>query len=455
MNKRTSIKEALKEQFGTILDIRTEKENETETINLLKQDVEFVHVKLWVLICAILIASLGLNVNSTAVIIGAMLISPLMGPIIGFGLGLGIYDSQLIKKSLKHFLIATFFGIVTSAIYFLITPINDAQSELLARTQPNIYDVLIAFAGGVAGILASTTRSKGNVIPGVAIATALIPPLCTAGYGLANGQMNFFFGAIYLYLINSVFIALATYLIVGILHFPKKEFVDKSREKRVKRMIVLFVVCTIIPSVFLTYNMLKETVFQKQANNFISSELSFPETQIFSKKITKHKKSHSIEILLIGKEVNEQLINNAKYKMAEYGLQNTELILRQGFGESEPNIEGIRSSIMKDMYSNATNMLLHQGQLLDSLRTIVNKSKRDKQLTQELTPEMKILFPSVKSQSITDAYIMNSDSMKQDTVLLVYLRVEKEFSKKEREMFLNWIKTRVKRNEIKLITENN
>ena len=202
----TQIKRILTIHF----DLRQEKEDEQETIDSLKKGVEFRGTNLWVLIFAIFLASLGLNTNSTAVIIGAMLISPLMGPIMGFGLGLGIADFDLVKRSLRNYLTATLFSVVTATIYFLISPISEAQSELLARTSPTIYDVLIAFFGGLAGIVAGSTKSKGNVIPGVAIATALMPPLCTAGFGLATGNLSYFLGAFYLYFINTVFISLST-----------------------------------------------------------------------------------------------------------------------------------------------------------------------------------------------------------------------------------------------------
>ena len=179
-----------KNYLNSIFDPSEERENEAETIENILKGINFRGSNLWVLIFAIFIASLGLNVNSTAVIIGAMLISPLMGPIMGIGLGIGINDFELIKKAFRNLAIATIFGILTSTLYFLISPLNEARSELLARTTPTIYDVLIAFFGGLAGIVASSTKLKGNVIPGVAIATALMPPLCTAGFGIASGNFT-------------------------------------------------------------------------------------------------------------------------------------------------------------------------------------------------------------------------------------------------------------------------
>lgn len=266
-------------------DLRQEKEDEEETIESLKKGVEFRGTNLWVLIFAIFLASLGLNTNSTAVIIGAMLISPLMGPIMGFGLGLGIADFELVKRSLRNYLTATLFSVVTATIYFLISPISEAQSELLARTSPTIYDVLIAFFGGLAGIVAGSTKSKGNVIPGVAIATALMPPLCTAGFGLATGNLSYFLGAFYLYFINTVFISLSTYIVVRVLKYPHKEFLDKKRAMVVRRYMMIIVTCTIIPSLYLTYRVLRTTVFEEQVKSFVNKELDFPNTQVLSRTV--------------------------------------------------------------------------------------------------------------------------------------------------------------------------
>jgi len=204
----------LSERFN----LHEDKEDESTIIESIRKNVDFRGANLWALIFAIFIASIGLNVNSTAVIIGAMLISPLMGPIMGIGLGIGINDFQLVKKGLKNLLIATVISIITSTLYFWITPLHEAQSELLARTSPSLWDVFVAFIGGLAGIVAGTRKEKSNVIPGVAIATALMPPLCTAGFGLAIGNLYYFFGAIYLYFINSLFICISTFLINSVLN---------------------------------------------------------------------------------------------------------------------------------------------------------------------------------------------------------------------------------------------
>ncbi len=199
--------------FSNILNLKEGENDKEKTLESIKGNISFKGANLWTLACAIIIASVGLNVNSTAVIIGAMLISPLMGPIVGAGFALGVFDFTLLKKSLRNLLTATLVSLTVSTLYFLISPFKDVQSELLSRTSPNIYDIFIAFFGGLVGVIAVTRTEKGNPIPGVAIATALMPPLCTAGYGLATGQWSYFLGAFYLYCINCVFIGIATFII--------------------------------------------------------------------------------------------------------------------------------------------------------------------------------------------------------------------------------------------------
>ncbi len=250
----------------------------------IREGVSFKGTNILILILAILIASLGLNTNSTAVIIGAMLISPLMGPIIGIGLGVGIHDFELLKRCLRNLLMAAGFSVIAATLYFLISPVNEQHSELLARTSPTIYDVLIAFVGGGAGIIALGSTNKGNVIPGVAIATALMPPLCTAGYGLATWQLNYFFGASYLFIINSIYIAFATFIGVKLMKYHGVSNADSVRATRVRRIVYVLAILTMLPSIYLTYGMLRQNKFVVNADNFIHNECVFPDTQVLNRK---------------------------------------------------------------------------------------------------------------------------------------------------------------------------
>src|SRR5574344_1185476 len=226
MIDNNSLWQVIKSYFNSLPN----KEDEEFTKQQINDSISFRGSTLWILIFAIFIASLGLNVNSTAVIIGAMLISPLMGPITGMGLAVGIGDLDLLRRSFKNYVVMVLISVITATIYFMITPLKDAQSELLARTSPTLYDVMIALFGGAAGIMALATKGKGNVLPGVAIATALMPPLCTAGYGLGTGNLQYFLGAFYLFFINTVFICFATILGVKMFRFKRKKIENRSEE---------------------------------------------------------------------------------------------------------------------------------------------------------------------------------------------------------------------------------
>lgn len=434
-------------------DLRQEKEDEEETIESLKKGVEFRGTNLWVLIFAIFLASLGLNTNSTAVIIGAMLISPLMGPIMGFGLGLGIADFDLVKRSLRNYLTATLFSVVTATIYFLISPISEAQSELLARTSPTIYDVLIAFFGGLAGIVAGSTKSKGNVIPGVAIATALMPPLCTAGFGLATGNLSYFLGAFYLYFINTVFISLSTYIVVRVLKYPNKEFLDKKRAMVVRRYMMIIVTCTIIPSLYLTYRVLRNTVFDEQVRSFVNKELDFPNTQVLSRTVAVDTAGRkALNVVLLGDEVPDMMIETARARMRDYGLGGIGLNIQQGFG-SDVDINELKSVLMKDLYKNNEELIQAQAVQIDSLKHTVDRYRRASHLALSLTPELRVLYPQVERLACTPTIIANTVQDKPDTVLLVYVKVKNELTPDEQRKLSQWMAARTEEKNIKLIID--
>lgn len=433
------------------LDLNKNKEDEQLTVETIRNGVEFKGANLWILIFATFIASLGLNVNSTAVIIGAMLISPLMGPIMGVGLAIGQNDFELLKRSLKNYLVATLFSVITATLYFSFTPLNEVQSELLARTSPTIYDVFIALFGGMAGIVALSTKEKGNVIPGVAIATALMPPLCTAGFGLATGNLLYFLGAFYLYFINSVFISLATVIGVRVMHFQLKAFVDKEREKMVKRYIVLIALGTMVPAVYLTYGIVKETFYQSAANHFISKEMDFPDTQVLDRKVSYDTKE--IRVVLIGKEVPEDRIVEARSKLKNYKLNNTKLVVFQGVNNSTADISNIRSMVMEDFYKNSEKELASQKQKIDSLEKIVQLHKETGMADMKIASEMKVLFPVVNTLAMTQTLKLNIEAVQTDTVTYVILGCEKSPSATEKKKMSEWLKTRTGAKKLKLIVE--
>lgn len=442
---------AIKSFLREYLDLRKDKDNELATVDSIRKGVEFKGANLWILIFAIFMASLGLNVNSTAVIIGAMLISPLMGPIMGVGLSVGLNDFELMKRSLKSFLITTAFSVTTATLFFLVTPIAEAQSELLARTSPTIYDVFIALFGGLAGVVALSTKEKGNVIPGVAIATALMPPLCTAGYGLASGNLIYFLGAFYLYFINSVFISLATFIGVRVMHFQRKEFVDKTREKTVRKYIILIVVLTMCPAVYLTINIIQSTFYETAANRFVTEQLSFENTQVLDKKINYEKRE--IRVVLIGPEVPDASITLARGKLAQYKLPETKLIVLQGMNNEAIDISTIRSMVMEDFYKNSEQRLQEQQLKIAALQKSIDTYKSYDKLSRQIVPELKVLYPSVIALSISNSVELTVDSLKADTVTLAVLKFSKKPGADEKAKISNWLKARVGVKQLRLITE--
>ena len=435
-----SLRKFLSERFYLHLD----KENQAEVVESMTRSSVFVGENLWTLIFAIIIASVGLNVNSTAVVIGAMLISPLMGPIMGVGLGIGTNDFELVKKGSRNLLIATVIGIATSTLYFYLTPLHDAQSELLARTTPSIWDVFIAFSGGLAGIIAVTSREKGNVIPGVAIATALMPPLCTAGYGIAMGNWYYFFGAIYLYFINSLFICISTYLIVRFLRFNKKQFEDRNTEKKVSRYILISVIITILPSIYLGYGIVEKSIFENNAKKFVKENFTFQNTQVINKSFKYSSKSKEIDLLLIGIELPDSTINTIKKRLNNYKLSGTNLIIRQGLNaKQEIDFSQIKASIMEDVFNQ------------DTLKKAIEKPNKLERVLPNVSEELRILFPLLDSYSLNNVIVIAVDSNKKDTITLFTADVPKKMATSERVRLEKWLKTRMKDAPLKVILNSN
>ena len=463
-----------------LLSLRNDKAPEEETIASIKASVEFRGANLWILIFAIFVASLGLNTNSAAVIIGAMLISPLMGPIMGMGLGVGINDFELLKRAFRSFATATIFSVLTATFYFAITPIDEAQSELLARTSPTIYDVLIALFGGLAGIVAlcSTGQRGGNVIPGVAIATAIMPPLCTTGFGIATGNWIYAAGAFYLYLINSIFISLATFIGVNIfdfkkkvfvhehlllevedVDFKKKVFVDKQREKRVKHIIVTIAVLTMLPSTLLTYMLVRENFFTSKANNFVAQVVTSEQTQVIAKEVDYHTKE--IRLVTIGEEIPEKELTRMKSQMENFGLEDAKLSIVQG-------TKNLSASELKTMLNDPASrqadknaqLLANEQQRADKLQKELDVYKKTELQAQSISAEMATLFPEAARVSIarTFSYAV-SDSLQKDSLTLVSLTLKKKLNTETREKMEEWLKTRLKTPDMKLIVgtkiENN
>jgi uncharacterized hydrophobic protein (TIGR00271 family) len=431
---------ALKNFIFYRFSLQEDNAEESETIDSIRKNVEFKGANLWTLIFAILIASIGLNVNSTAVIIGAMLISPLMGPIMGVGLGIGINDYELVKKGVRNLIIATIISVVASTLYFWITPLHETSSELLSRTSPSIWDVFIAGFGGLAGIIAATRKHKSNAIPGVAIATALMPPLCTAGFGLASGNIYFFLGAIYLYFINSIFICVATYLIVRYLKFHITEFEDKQYEKKVRRYILLIVLLTAAPSVYLAYRIVDKSIFENNARSFIQQELNYKNTQVISKTYKYSRDGNEIDLLLLGDELTPLDIDSLQKRMPSYKLDHTKLIIRQGLNaKNQLDISQIKASILEAVY---------QG---DSTSKKSNSYDAFSRPIPKIDKELKALYPKLRSYSISNVEVKHIDTSSVDTVTIAVLNFPSMLPVKERLRLQSWLKNRLQSDSLQLL----
>lgn len=425
-----------------MLSLGEDKAMESETIASIVSGVDFSGAKLWILVLAIFVASLGLNTNSTAVIIGAMLISPLMGPIIGMGLGVGINDFMLLKRAFKNYLVATLFSVATATLYFLITPFNEAQSELLARTSPTIYDVLIALCGGLAGIIAlgSLSQRSGNVIPGVAIATALMPPLCTVGFCLATANWLYALGALYLYLINTIFISVATFIgVTLIMRFHKKEFVDKQREKRVKRTIMGIAIITIIPSVFITLGMVKEAMFNNRCKRFCTNVVKVEGAHIISH--TFDYKNRSMRVVLLGEEADSAAINMMKERMADYGLEETTLEIVQGTSNMKAEDLSGRLHLEEKQTLALQNQVVEYEKTIRQQRAELDAYAGAESHAKVLLPELRTLYPTIESVSTGRGMVcFKTDSVLADsTALIVSIRSKKRLPAAEQSKVEAWL----------------
>lgn len=436
-------------QFLEFLNLTHEREDVLLIHESIEKGVVFKGTNLWILVFAILIASVGLNMNSTAVIIGAMLISPLMGPINGVGYSIATYNFVLLRKSLKNFAFATSAGLITSYLYFLITPIHGEHSELLARTSPTIYDVLIAMFGGLAGIVAVTSKNKGNVIPGVAIATALMPPLCTAGYGLSIGNIGYFAGALYLFVINSVFIALASMVVSQILELPKQSHL-LSREIKNKNIAVIVVTAlTVIPSIYLGYTLVKQEEFKGRAEEFISRVQIWEGNYLLSKSIDA--KTKKVHLVYGGNEFDSTSIVDLKTKAEDMNLEDAILVVEQGLKINDFDELHQKDSELQKVNSEVNNLkvtIYNKERSIDSLQNIGNKGD-------ELLKEIRAIYPDIESctYSVSKKYV---DSLEQPVPVYVVVfgrkpsSISPEQLSDENHRIHAWLKKRLKSNDVLL-----
>ncbi|HEU4717815.1 MAG TPA: DUF389 domain-containing protein [Bacteroidia bacterium] len=440
----------LKWRFGLSHD-----KNEAEVIiDSISKGIEFRGVNVWVLVFAVFLASIGLNVNSTAVIIGAMLISPLMGPIMGIGLGLGIFDFDLVKSAAKNLAIMVVVSLTASSLYFLLSPLNQAQSELLSRTAPTIWDVLIALFGGLAGIVASASKEKGNVIPGVAIATALMPPLCAAGFGLARGDLLFFSGAFYLFCINAVFISVSTFLVVRLLKLPARSYPDPRIGRRIRNGITVIVLVTILPSMYIAYLTVRKVVFEQRVAEFVRDEFRFDGALVLAQRTDYE--NNSLDITLIGKRIPQKTLDELKGKRSHYSLADLDIHVHQGLGDTTVplDVDRIKSQITEDLLSRNEAMLSDKDKTIAALQDELSTYRKNIVPVKDIAEEMKTLNENLLELSIYNTVSFNVAKNESDTVMTALGKFKSRPSRKETERLTTWLKTRTHADTLRFIITN-
>lgn len=421
-----------------------------ETINLnghidtaaaersIRNNIEFKGPNAWILAVAVIIASVGLNVNSIPVVIGAMLISPLMGPIFGLGLGLGVSDIQLMKSSGKNLLVMVSISLVVAFLYFLITPLSLSNpTELLARTSPTFYDVLIALFGGFAGILEQCRKDKGTVFSGVAIATALMPPLCTAGYGLACGEFSYFLGALYLFVINCTFIMLATYAGVKYFRFRPTEFQDEKIGKRTKRLTTALIIIFIIPSIWSAVMLIRQNNFEVNAVSFAEHRNTYGKSILYDYKID-HNDNTSLTLFFTGETLSEKDKDELYSVAAEYDIEKEQIQIRDYSMEEKSGMDAF-----KDIYEKKESIISAKEQEIVLLKNELDRIKSNELEYDNLSKEIFSIKSSVTDVTITKGHSFNRDSNADNEIIFVSVSSADSIATSELDELREWLKVRL------------
>lgn len=385
------------EAIKRLFDLRHDQDENTQIDRSIRAGERIGGTNLWVLIFAILIASVGLNVNSTAVIIGAMLISPLMGPLLAIGYGAGISDYRLIRGAARSLFIFVIISLLTSSAYFFLSPLSQAQTELVARTTPTLWDVLIAFFGGCAGIVAQTRKSGTTIIPGAAIATALMPPLCTAGYGIASGNWHFVAGAAYLFLINAFFITLATYLFVKLLRLPEHQSGDPQIQRRAHVLIVIGVLALAVPSAYLAYGLVQDQIFlaaSKEVANVLDRQ---PKAVVLRKDVDLPRRTMSVT--MGGEKLAPGVEAALAKRLQANGFQHATLVLRH-VGAEEIDLETLRTQLRTDVMANVNGQMRERDTAVDALHLQLSRIEQEKIEREALIRQLLAEYPAIAKVAV-------------------------------------------------------
>ncbi|MCR5519847.1 MAG: DUF389 domain-containing protein, partial [Bacteroidales bacterium] len=425
--------------LGGQLDVDKAAEN-------IRSNIYFRGPNVWILAFSIIIASVGLNVNSTAVIIGAMLISPVMGPIIGMGMGLGVNDTRLLGDSFRNLIIMVIVSLLASSIFFLISPLNLANpTELEARTSPSIYDVLIALFGGFAGILEQARKEKGTVMSGVAIATALMPPLCTAGFGLAKGNFHFFFGAMYLFTINAIFIMFATYVACKYLHFHQKSFSDARTASRTRNVITAVVLLVTVPSIWSAFVMIRNNNFSTNAQNFVSENRMYARSYIYDYKIS-HGKDRKVTLYMTGDALTDEERLAVTELAGKYGIKANEIKITENALASDDQSK----KLVEGIYERTDRQLQEKEEEILSLQATLDSLNGHNIPYEQIAAETMAQYPSVSGLHLSRGATVQSDSTRTDGILAIaYCKYG--LDPESRIRLENWLRIRLNTTSLSLL----
>ena len=417
----------------------------------IRKNISFKGTNVFILACAIIIASVGLNVNSIPVIIGAMLVSPVMGPILGFGLGLGTEDNHLVKDSLKNFGVMVGISIIASSLFFLLSPLSLANpSELLARTRPTIYDVLIALFGGLAGIIETSRKDKGSVITGVAIATALMPPLCTVGYGISIWKGQVIFGALYLFLINSVFIALATFAAVKYFRFPVMEN-DETRRRLPKGWLVTILLIVIVPSIISAISVIKENNFNTHAEKVVAENKNLGKCFIYDHKTTYSRKAPKLELFLAG----ETLTDEAKAKLyknaEEYGITRSQIIFHEDATSMRQELSEVE--IVKGIYEHSDRQIKALNDSITKLTTALSDYQAKEIPVEAVSKELFAQYPDITEVSLSSGSSVHAADGTSTEQIIAFITTAKPMDTELHDRIERWLKVRLKNENVLVVNQ--
>ena len=433
-----------------IIHFSDEIDYENASISI-RKNIAFKGTNVFILACAIIIASVGLNVNSIPVIIGAMLVSPVMGPILGFGLGLGTEDARLLKDSLKNFGVMVGISIIASSLFFLLSPLSLANpSELLARTNPTVYDVLIALFGGLAGIIEISRKDKGTVISGVAIATALMPPLCTVGYGISIWKGSVIFGALYLFTINSIFIALATFIAVKYFRFPAVES-DEQKIRLNKNAVYIILLIVIVPSILSAISVIKENNFKIHAEKVVAENKNLGKCFIYDYKTTYSRKDSKLELFLAGETLTDEAKKKLYQSAEDYGITRSQIVFHEDATSMRQELSEVE--IVKGIYEHTDQQIKRLNDSISKKEATISDYKSKEIPVEAVSKELFAQYPTITEVSLSRGSSVKSTDDAVTEQLVAFITTNEPMNTELHDRIERWLKVRLNNENIVVINQ--